>query len=73
MCPGSTSTALCAQMRTADSRVGCPLSGWRDDTPAAMRVALQWAHQDGVDFFFFDWFYEADPLLNVALGNYLLC
>jgi uncharacterized repeat protein (TIGR02543 family) len=48
-----------------------PLSGWRDNTPAAMRVALQWAHQDGVDFFFFDWFYHADPLLNVALGNYL--
>ena len=49
-----------------------PLSGWRDNTPAAMRVALEWAHQDGVDFFFFDWYYQADPLLNVALGNYLL-
>jgi len=48
-----------------------PLSGWRDNTPAAMRVALHWAHQDGIDFFFFDWFYRADPLLNVALGNYL--
>jgi hypothetical protein len=49
-----------------------PLSGWRDNTLASMRASLTWAHQDGVDFFFFDWFYPPpDPSLNTALTNYL--
>jgi uncharacterized repeat protein (TIGR02543 family) len=53
-----------------------PLSGWRDNTLAAMRASLNWAHQDGVDFFFFDWYYrpasaEGGATLNTALGNYM--
>ena len=53
-----------------------PLSGWRDNSPAAMRVALNWAHQDGTDFFYFDWYYHPqsvsdDPYLNTGLENYL--
>src|SRR5690348_15841728 len=53
-----------------------PLSGWRDNTLAAMRASLNWAHQDGVDFFFFDWYYrpasaDGGATLNTALGNYM--
>ena len=51
-----------------------PLSGWRDNSLASMRTSLRWAHQDGVDFFFFDWFYNPQPPspnLNHALANYL--
>ena len=47
-----------------------PRSGWRDNTAAAMRASLDWAHEDGVDFFYFDWSYE-DPYLNIAFENYL--
>jgi hypothetical protein len=50
-----------------------PLSGWRDNSLASMRASLRWAHQDGVDFFFFDWFYNPQspsPNLNNALTNY---
>src|SRR6266571_1673593 len=50
-----------------------PLSGWRDNSLASMRASLRWAHQDGVDFFFFDWFYNPQPPspnLNNALMNY---
>jgi hypothetical protein len=51
-----------------------PLSGWRDNTPAAMRASLTWAHADGVGFFYFDWYFDApnsgDPSLNTALANY---
>jgi len=48
-----------------------PLSGWRDDSPAAMKAALEWAKEDGIDFFEFDWFYPPpDPILNTALANY---
>lgn len=56
-----------------------PLSGWRDNTLAAMRASLAWAHADGVGFFYFDWYYGApnpsdpsqDPThLNTALANY---
>jgi glycosyl transferase family WbsX/List-Bact-rpt repeat protein len=48
-----------------------PLSGWRDASPAAMNVALEWAQEDAIDFFEFDWFYPpVDPLLNIALNNY---
>jgi hypothetical protein len=46
-----------------------------------MRVSLNWAHQDGVDFFFFfDWFWysqqpgpdqQRSPHLNNALANYM--
>ncbi len=27
------------------------------DSPAAMKAALEWAQEDGIDFFEFDWFY----------------
>jgi hypothetical protein len=48
-----------------------PLSGWRDASPAAMNVALEWAQEDAISFFEFDWFYPpVDPLLITALGNY---
>ncbi len=51
-----------------------PLSGWRDNTLASMRVSLNWARQDGVGFFFFDWFWNPQPPsphLNNALANYM--
>src|SRR5690348_1578218 len=39
-----------------------PLSGWRDNTPAALEAELRWAHADGISFFVFDWFREdVDP------------
>ena len=48
-----------------------PLSGWRDNSPAAMNAALEWAQADAIDFFEFDWFYPPpDPSLNTALANY---
>jgi Glycosyltransferase WbsX/Divergent InlB B-repeat domain len=48
-----------------------PVSGWSDASPTAMNVALEWAQEDAIDFFEFDWFYPpVDPLLNVALDNY---
>jgi len=48
-----------------------PLSGWRDNSPAAMNAALEWAQADAIDFFEFDWFYPPpDPTLNTALTNY---
>ena len=51
-----------------------PLSGWRDYTTAAMGAQLEWAYEDGVDFFNFDWYYggerSSDPFLNNALGGY---
>jgi len=48
-----------------------PLSGWSDASPTTMNVALEWAHEDAIDFFEFDWFYPpVDPFLNVSLGNY---
>jgi hypothetical protein len=37
-----------------------PLSGWRDDTPAALEAQLRWAHADGISFFVFDWFNNPD-------------
>jgi hypothetical protein len=51
-----------------------PLSGWRDNTPAALEAQLRWAHADGIGFFVFDWFNNPDPgngPINMAHANYL--
>lgn len=51
-----------------------PLSGWRDNSPEALQAQLRWAHADGIGFFVFDWFTDADPesgVLNTAHDNYL--
>jgi hypothetical protein len=51
-----------------------PLSGWRDNTPAALQAQLRWAHEDGISFFVFDWYSDADRssvVLNTAHDNYL--
>jgi hypothetical protein len=51
-----------------------PLSGWRDNTPAALQAQLRWAHADGISFFVFDWYSDADRsslVLNTAHDNCL--
>lgn len=49
-----------------------PLSGWQDNTPCAVEQQLAWAHEFGINFFVFDWYYNTavnDPGedLNSAL------
>lgn len=49
-----------------------PFSGWQDNTPCAVEQQLAVAHNAGVDFFVFDWYYNVqvnDPgeNLNSAL------
>jgi hypothetical protein len=50
-----------------------PLSGWQDGNNCAVEQQLAWAHSFGVDFFVFDWYFNAavgDPSgedLNSAL------
>ena len=51
-----------------------PLYGWRDDTLDSMRTQLAWAHQVGIRFFLFDWYYSpaaGNGPLNSAHDNYL--
>src|SRR5271170_51524 len=36
-----------------------PLSGWRDDNACAVEQALAWASSFGLNFFVFDWYYNA--------------
>jgi hypothetical protein len=51
-----------------------PLSGWRDNTPEALEAQLRWAHEDGIGFFAFDWYYNPDPgngPINMAHDTYL--
>jgi len=36
-----------------------PLSGWRDDNACAVEQQLAWAHSFGLNFFLFDWFFNA--------------
>jgi hypothetical protein len=38
-----------------------PLSGWRDESDEALQAQLRWAHEDGISFFLFDWYYNPDP------------
>ena len=50
-----------------------PLSGWLDNTRRSIARQLAWAHDDGVSFFVFDWYYHHNgpPLpLNSALHLY---
>ena len=50
-----------------------PLSGWLDNTPHIIRQQLAWAHQDGISFFVFDWYYHHGThpsRLNNALRQY---
>lgn len=50
-----------------------PLSGWLDNTQQSIQQQLAWAHQDGISFFVFDWYYHASgpPLsINNALRLY---
>jgi hypothetical protein len=49
-----------------------PLSGWQDNNNCAVEQQLAWAHSFGIDFFVFDWYFNAavtDPGedLNSAL------
>lgn len=49
-----------------------PLSGWQDNNRCAVEQQLAWAHSFGIDFFVFDWYFNAtviDPTedLNSAL------
>jgi hypothetical protein len=36
-----------------------PLSGWRDDNRCAVQQQLAWAHSFGINFFVFDWYFNA--------------
>ena len=44
-----------------------PLSGWRDDNSCAVEQALAWAQSFGINFFVFDWYYNA--LVNSPTEN----
>ena len=49
-----------------------PLSGWQDNNQCAVEQQLAWAHNFGIDFFVFDWYFNVqanDPgeNLNSAL------
>jgi hypothetical protein len=35
-----------------------PLSGWQDNSSCAIERQLAWAHEFGIDFFVFDWYYN---------------
>ena len=35
-----------------------PVSGWQDNTDCAMEQQLAWAHNFGIDFFVFDWYFN---------------
>ena len=51
-----------------------PLDGWRDNSLQSMRTQLAWAHQDGIGFFLFDWYFRpaaGNGPLNSAHDNYL--
>jgi hypothetical protein len=47
-----------------------PLSGWRDDTRAAMAQQLGWARRYGIGFFVFDWYY-ASPGHSLPMNDAL--
>lgn len=36
-----------------------PVTGWQDNSSCAVELQLAWAHKFGIDFFVFDWFYNA--------------
>jgi len=36
-----------------------PLTGWQDNSSCAVEQQLAWAHKVGIDFFVFDWYYNA--------------
>ena len=36
-----------------------PFSGWQDDNDCAVERQLAWAHNFGIDFFVFDWYFNA--------------
>lgn len=45
-----------------------PLSGWQDFSECAVEQQLAWAHNFGIDFFVFDWYFKAqtyDPEENL--------
>jgi IPT/TIG domain/Glycosyltransferase WbsX len=49
-----------------------PLSGWQDNNRCAIEQQLAWAHRFGIDFFVFDWYFNASVIgptedLNSAL------
>jgi len=50
-----------------------PLSGWEDNSSCAVEQQLAWAHGFGIDFFVFDWYFNAEvhgrdkSSLNTAL------
>jgi len=35
-----------------------PLSGWQDNTSCAVEQQFAWAHEFGINFFVFDWYYD---------------
>ncbi len=48
-----------------------PLSGWQDNTTCAIEQQLVWARNIGIDFFVFDWYFNApvnDPGENLNSG-----
>lgn len=49
-----------------------PVTGWQDNSSCAVGQQLAWAHKFGIDFFVFDWYFNATTLnpgenLNNAL------
>jgi hypothetical protein len=48
-----------------------PLSGWQDNSPCAVERQLAWAHNDGIDFFIFDWYFKAEAAYGENLNSAL--
>jgi hypothetical protein len=45
-----------------------PITGWQDNSSCAVEQQLAWAHKFGIDFFVFDWYFNAttnDPGENL--------
>jgi hypothetical protein len=71
---GDTSSFHFGGLLSTPFSVRRPLSGWRDNTPASLKAQLRWAHEDGIGFFAFDWYYNPDPgngPINEAHDTYL--
>jgi len=48
-----------------------PLSGWQDNTACSVEQQLAWAHNSGIDFFVFDWYFKPEQNYGEPLNTAL--
>lgn len=48
-----------------------PLSGWQDNSACAIEQQLAWAHNAGIDFFVFDWYFKPEVNAGEPLNSAL--